>query len=93
VAQLTIHYGKVHEYLGMTIDHSEVNKVRITMINYIKNMLSEAPEEMGGVATIPAANFLYEINENPEFLEKRRLTYLTQWCKITLSEQKSLSRY
>ena len=35
-APLTVTRGKVHEYLGMTIDFSEPGKVVFSMLDYIK---------------------------------------------------------
>ena len=34
-APLTKTRGKVHEYLGMTIDYSEKGKVKFSMIDYV----------------------------------------------------------
>ena len=58
--------GKVHDYLGMTIDYSEDGKVKIYMKDYIRNMLSEfrgKPEvdSMKKVST-PAASHLFTVN-------------------------------
>ena len=41
---LTMTRGKVHEYLGMTIDLSRKGKVMISMIDYIFKMFSLLPE-------------------------------------------------
>ncbi|MCK7499178.1 MAG: hypothetical protein MZW92_58370 [Comamonadaceae bacterium] len=57
--------GKVHDYLGMTLDFSNSGEVTITMIDYIKGILHDAPKEMRGSAATPAANHLFQINENP----------------------------
>jgi hypothetical protein len=37
--------GKVHDYLGMTLDYNCPGKVKITMIDYISNMLNELPPD------------------------------------------------
>ncbi len=50
---LTVHHGKVHDYLGMTINYSEDGKVRFSMIDYIDGLLDEAPEDMAGTAVTP----------------------------------------
>ena len=66
-APLTVTRGKVHDYLGMRImriDYSEPGKVKITMVDYIDSMLEELPEDMGGVATTPASNHLFLVNDN-----------------------------
>ena len=68
-APLTVNRGKVHEYLGMTIDFSEDGKVMFKMQDYVQNMIDEAPEElMKGMASSPAANYLFETNPDAEKL-------------------------
>jgi hypothetical protein len=52
-APLTIVRGKVHEYLGMTIDFSTVGKVRFSMISYIRDTLDELPKDMDGENSTP----------------------------------------
>ena len=41
IAPLTVTRGKVHEYLGMTIDYSEEGKVEFTMYDYIDDLLEK----------------------------------------------------
>ena len=53
-APLTIRCSKVHDYLGMTINFSDPGKVKFTMINYIKCLLDEAPDDMNGISPMPA---------------------------------------
>jgi hypothetical protein len=63
--------GKVHDYLGMTLDFSKPGEITVTMIDYIKGILHDVPKEMHGTAATPAANYLFQINEtNPEPLDK-----------------------
>jgi hypothetical protein len=69
-APLTITWGKVHEYLCMTIDYSTLGKVRITMLKYIRDMFKEMPEEWTGQAATPAANHLFEVNPEAEQLDE-----------------------
>ena len=58
--------GKVHDYLRMTLDFSMPGEVTITMIDYIKGILHDAPKEMHGLAATPAGNHLLQINQvNP----------------------------
>jgi hypothetical protein len=44
--KVKLHRGKIHDYLGMELDYSEVNKVKIGMIKYVKNMLEDFPEKL-----------------------------------------------
>ena len=53
-APLTICRGKIHDYLGMTLDFSIAGKVQIRMEEYITNMLTELLADMDGMATTPA---------------------------------------
>jgi hypothetical protein len=59
---VTVNRGKIHDYLGMTIDFSCEGKVKFTMHDYIENVLYDAPASMNGTAATPAANHLFEIN-------------------------------
>ena len=70
-APLTIRRGKIHDYLGMTLDFSLDDKVQISMEDYIKNMLAELPTDMDGMATTPAAEHLFKVNETPTYLDKK----------------------
>jgi hypothetical protein len=57
---LAVHHGKVHDYLGMTINYLEDGKVRFSsMIDYIDVLLDEAPEDMAGTTVTPTANDLF----------------------------------
>ena len=67
-APLTTCRGKIHDYLGMMLDFSLPGKVQIRMEEYIRNMLTELPEDMDGMATTPAAEHLFKINETPTYL-------------------------
>ena len=59
---LTITRGKVHEYLGMTIDFSIDGKVMFKMFDYIKTMLDELPADFGGTALNPASMKLFDVD-------------------------------
>ena len=57
--------GKVHDYIGMTIDYDHDKAVQLTMIDYIKDMLSELPPDMDGESATPAANHLFDVSDSP----------------------------
>jgi hypothetical protein len=64
-------WGKVHNYLGMTLDFSALGQVTVTMIDYIMNICMDLPKDMIGSAATPAANHLFQIdNENAAPLDK-----------------------
>jgi Reverse transcriptase (RNA-dependent DNA polymerase) len=37
---MKVHRGKIHKYLGMTLDFSHVNQCRITMIDYVDEIIA-----------------------------------------------------
>ena len=64
-APLTTRRGKIHDYLGMTLNFSLRGNVQIRMEEYIRNMLTELPKDMEGLAATPAAEHLLKINDTP----------------------------
>ena len=64
VGQMTIRRGKVHDYLGMKLDYSKTGKVIIDMEEYINEVLTGVPEDMGGTAATPAAEHLFKTRQN-----------------------------
>lgn len=68
-APLTVTRGKVHEYLGMTIDYSVKGKAKFTtMIDFIEGMIYELPEDTEGTVTTPALSHLFDVNDDAEKL-------------------------
>ena len=66
---ITVHRGPIQEYLGMTINYTLKGKVSFSMPQYIEDLLLECPESiMKGTSTTPAANHLFQTNENAEKL-------------------------
>ena len=61
---MTITRGKVHKYLGRTIDYSLHGKLIFSMINYIGKMLDNIPEYTKTESDTPAANHLFDISED-----------------------------
>ena len=61
IAKMTITRGKVHKYLGMTIDYSSPGKVILSMIDYIGKMLDDIPDVMKGESSTTAAHHLFGI--------------------------------
>ena len=37
---MTFHQGKVHNYLGMTLDYTKVGTVKVRMIDYIDEIIA-----------------------------------------------------
>ena len=61
--------GKIHDYLGMTIDYSTPMKVMFCMEDYIDPMVDECPGGLfKGNPASPVANHLFDINPDCEKL-------------------------
>jgi len=70
---LTTSRGKVLEYLGLTLDYSQKGKVKISMYDYIKNIVEESPDDMKGISKTLASSHLFLTNpECKKLSEKRR---------------------
>ena len=48
IEKMTIMRGKIHKYLGMTIDYYSPGKVIFYMVEYIRKMLDDIPEYTKG---------------------------------------------
>ena len=68
---LSIYRGRKLDYLGMTFDFTESQKVKITMNGYIQDLLLYC-QDMEGTAKTPAANDLFDIDENSEQLDEKK---------------------
>ena len=66
--------GKIHEYLGMTLDFSKKGKVKIRMVEYIKRMLKEFPIkfDVSQVSNTPASNDLLDIGKGEKLNDEMR---------------------
>ena len=93
---ITESHGKKHDYLGMTVNYASPGKVEISMMNYLKLVLQDVPEDMqGGVVATPAGNHLFLINDKyPVLLDGKRqdsfvhivmqLLYLSQRARLDI---------
>jgi hypothetical protein len=72
VGEMTVKRGKIHEYLGMTLDFSKEGKFIVNMEEYIDEILTGLPEDMNGMATTPAADHLFKTRSDAPKLNKER---------------------
>ena len=67
---LTVHRGKVHDYLGVDFDFGEKGKVKVSMIKYLQGVLDAFPEDLPTKhAATPAGNHLFTVRDknDPEY--------------------------
>ena len=62
--RMTVHRGKVHDYLVMYLDFISPKVLKIGMIKYTKKINEEFPEEIKSSAETPAAEHLFDVMED-----------------------------
>ena len=63
---LTVHRGKIHDYLGIDLDYTTKGKVGVSMIKYVDKILEGFSEELGAPAATPAAEHLFQVRNDSE---------------------------
>jgi hypothetical protein len=62
---LTKSHGKIHDYLGMSLDFSSPGMLEVLMIDYIKMILADVPPELKArKAASPAANHQFDVRDD-----------------------------
>ena len=71
---MIVHRGRVHEYLGMSLDFTTAGQVQVTMFDYIKEMVDDFTNINTTTKTAPnlAASHLFKVDEEAEILDERR---------------------
>jgi hypothetical protein len=70
---MTVSRGKIHKYLGMTLDYTVRGQVKITMFDYVDEILNafdKAEPKGGGTKTSAAPDSLFKVDENCEKLKQ-----------------------
>jgi hypothetical protein len=75
--EVMIYWGKIHEYLGMELDFCEKGKVKISMIEYVENMLQDFPEKINSTdtAVTPASDGLFNEGQGKKLSQERADAY------------------
>ena len=70
ITPLTVTRGKIHDYVGMTIDFSDSNRVRFTMIDFLQDIIANLPDGLkeNRVFVTPAADHLFNTNADAKKL-------------------------
>jgi hypothetical protein len=64
---MTVSRGKIHKYLGMTLDYTVCGQVKITMFDYVKEILTafdKAESKGGGTKTSAVPDSLFKVDES-----------------------------
>jgi hypothetical protein len=73
---MEISRGKLHEYLGMTLDYTVPGEVKITMIKYVQEIIQLFSEHdhSNSTAKTPAAEHLFKVNKLSSLLPAEQAT-------------------
>jgi hypothetical protein len=69
--KMTVSRGRVHKYLGMTLDYTALGRVNISMFDYIDeiiNAFDKAEPKGGGTKSSAAPDNLFKVDEDCEKL-------------------------
>jgi hypothetical protein len=75
--------GKIHDYLGMVFDFSQVGKVVISMVDYMTKMIDEFPYDIDKIASTPATDDLFGEGSGP-VLDKDMAKVFHTWVANSL---------
>jgi hypothetical protein len=70
--EMTVSRGKVHKYLGMTLDYTVRGQVKISMLDYVDEILTafdKAEPKGAGIKTSAAPENLFVVDEDCEKLQ------------------------
>ena len=71
--ELSKNIGKLHGYLGITIDYSIKGKVVFTMFDYLKDIIVECPDDFKKATPIfPANDNLFKLDEDSPRLHNKK---------------------
>ena len=79
---MTVSRGKVHKYLGMTLDYTTKGLCKVKILDYIEELLNTFdkmdPKETG-TKTSEAPSNLFVVKEDCTKLTKERVSSSTAW--------------
>ena len=84
---LSIHGGKIYDYLGMQLDYSEKGSLVVAIIKYLHKVIKEFPERITRYAATPAADLLFQVQEDGKTKlreEKRAQQFHTTVAQLLL---------
>jgi hypothetical protein len=73
--KLKMYLGNKHDYQGMDMEFMSEGTLEVSMITYLKNMISSFPELIVGKAVTPGADYLFSIRDEQDakLLDKERV--------------------
>lgn len=76
--KISVHWGKVYNYLGMILDYVDKGKMKVNMTKFIFGIFKDFPELIGCILPTPMADHLYKVRSDDKrrlLLEKQALAF------------------
>ena len=81
---LSVERGRQHTYLEIDLNYRVEGEIIVSIIPYMQEIVNEFPEDLSGkTAKTPAANHLFGVNPEPEFLDRKRVD-ISHWAVAKL---------
>jgi hypothetical protein len=93
---MTVSRGKIHKYLGMTLDYRVPGQVKITMLNYVDEILAafdKAVPKGGGKKTSASPDSMFKAEEDCEKLAQAKAVEFHNLVAKTLYTTKRARPY
>jgi mRNA-degrading endonuclease RelE of RelBE toxin-antitoxin system len=75
--------GKIHNYLGITLDYSISKKLKLKLKDYIEKMIKEFPETLKE-SNCPWNENVFKVNEEAEKIIKSKVGNTSKVCCIRI---------
>jgi len=72
IAEVKATFGKVHDYLGMTLDFTEGGVLKVDMKDYVNAMIEEFSENVKVERTCPWSEKLFKVDKTSRELDKKK---------------------
>ena len=89
--KMTVRIGKVHKYLGMTLDYTVLGQVQITMIDLLDKVLiafNKAEPKGGGTKRSAAPENIFKVDEDCEKISQSMTVQFHNLVAKTLYDTK-----
>ena len=91
--KMTVHRGKVHKYLGMTLDFTKKGKVVVTMLDYIEECLEvfdkAAPDESGTKSSAAPSNLFLVRTDSRKLSSSKAETFHSIVAKMLFATKRA----
>ena len=64
----------------MVLDYTTAYKVRVDMRTYLQNLLEDLPKQFDGDSTTPAAEHLFDVDDNSTKLSEEHAIFFSHYC-------------